>query len=107
MLPVIVGGTNYYIQSLLWHNTLIKKDQEQRQHSPSPEDDPSTNSFNNKNEEELDNLETEELYNRLEKVDPIMANRWHPSDRRKILRSLQVKRKKYILKHFVLISCIK
>ena len=93
MLPVIVGGTNYYIQSLLWHNTLINKDQEQRQRSSPPEDDSSTKSFNNKNEEELDNLETKELYNRLEKVDPIMANRWHPSDRRKILRSLQVKRK--------------
>ncbi|KAG2218220.1 hypothetical protein INT45_000762 [Circinella minor] len=90
LLPVIVGGTNYYIQSLLWHNMLIKKEQEiQRSPSPSPENDLSTKLFNNY-EEELDNLETKELYNRLEKVDPIMANRWHPSDRRKILRSLQI-----------------
>lgn len=39
---------------------------------------------------ELDHLDTQELLTRLQKVDPIMANRWHPSDRRKIIRSLQI-----------------
>lgn len=39
---------------------------------------------------ELDELDTSELYHRLSKVDPVMANKWHPSDRRKILRSLRV-----------------
>ncbi|KAI8138292.1 IPP transferase-domain-containing protein [Fennellomyces sp. T-0311] len=72
--PVIVGGTNYYIQSLLWHNMLIKD-----QDPGSPEHSP-----------ELDSLDTAELHQQLEKIDPIMANRWHPSDRRKILRSLQI-----------------
>ncbi|KAI9488698.1 IPP transferase-domain-containing protein [Zychaea mexicana] len=75
--PVIVGGTNYYIQSLLWHNMLIKErneeEQEQRQASS-----------------ELEALSTADLHAQLQKVDPVMANRWHPSDRRKILRSLQI-----------------
>ncbi|CDH57028.1 trna isopentenyltransferase [Lichtheimia corymbifera JMRC:FSU:9682] len=71
-LPVVVGGTNYYIQSLLWHSMLIT-DQETQ---PKPT--------------ELDHLDTQELLTRLQKVDPIMANRWHPSDRRKIIRSLQI-----------------
>ncbi|PHZ13675.1 putative tRNA isopentenyltransferase [Rhizopus microsporus ATCC 52813] len=74
-LPVVVGGTNYYIQSLIWNNTLIG----QRESSPALDDFP-----------ELDKLETSELYERLSKVDPVMANKWHPSDRRKILRSLKI-----------------
>lgn len=74
-LPVVVGGTNYYIQSLIWNNTLIG----QRESSPALDDFP-----------ELDKLETSELYERLSKVDPVMVNKWHPSDRRKILRSLKV-----------------
>ncbi|KAI9249733.1 IPP transferase-domain-containing protein [Phascolomyces articulosus] len=79
--PVIVGGTNYYIQSLLWHNMLIKDNHIEQQRSPSPE--PATSP-------ELENLDTNELHARLQKFDPIMANRWHPSDRRKIMRSLQI-----------------
>ncbi|KAI8880649.1 tRNA isopentenyltransferase [Backusella circina FSU 941] len=75
-LPVVVGGTHYYIQSLLWNNTLMK---EEESRSPSPEPCP-----------ELDNLSTEKLYEELSKVDSVMANKWHPSDRRKILRSLKV-----------------
>ncbi|CAO3697506.1 unnamed protein product [Rhizopus microsporus] len=74
-LPVVVGGTNYYIQSLIWNNTLIG----QRENSPALDDFP-----------ELDKLETSELYERLSQVDPVMANKWHPSDRRKILRSLKI-----------------
>ncbi|KAL0097024.1 tRNA isopentenyltransferase [Phycomyces blakesleeanus] len=86
-LPVLVGGTNYYMQSLLWRNTLIKEtngesDEEEdrsRSRSPSPEIVP-----------ELEVLETPELYDRLKQVDPIMATKWHVSDRRKIMRSLQI-----------------
>lgn len=67
------------MQSLLWHDTLISKNESvERQQSP-------------ESSAELDALDTPELYRRLQQVDPIMANRWHPSDRRKILRSLQVR----------------
>ncbi|ORX46079.1 tRNA isopentenyltransferase [Hesseltinella vesiculosa] len=76
-LPVVVGGTNYYVQSLLYQNSLIKGEDVAR--SPSPEPMP-----------DLDVLPTDDLYQRLQQVDPIMANKWHPSNRRKILRSLQV-----------------
>ena len=76
LFPVIAGGTNYYIQSLLWNNTTI-----------GPEENMEVEDHNFP---ELDLLETDELYRQLGKVDPIMANKWHPSDRRKILRSLKV-----------------
>ncbi|ORZ25959.1 IPP transferase-domain-containing protein [Absidia repens] len=80
-LPVVVGGTNYYVQSLLYQNSLIKDEPQGDQYirSPSPEPMP-----------ELDALQTSELYSRLQEIDPIMANKWHPSNRRKIIRSLQV-----------------
>ncbi|KAF7724780.1 hypothetical protein EC973_000736 [Apophysomyces ossiformis] len=75
-LPVVVGGTNYYIQSLIWSDMLIKSKSTRvsdRQYLP-----------------ELEEMQTCELYDRLKQVDPIMANKWHPADRRKILRSLQI-----------------
>ncbi|CAO3641366.1 unnamed protein product [Cunninghamella blakesleeana] len=78
--PVVVGGTNYYVQSLLFQNTLINDDDaKDRSRSPSPEPIP-----------ELDALQTDELYSKLQEIDPIMANKWHPSNRRKIMRSLKV-----------------
>lgn len=78
--PVVVGGTNYYVQSLLFQNTLINDDDDKnRSRSPSPEPIP-----------ELDALQTDELYSKLQEIDPIMANKWHPSNRRKIMRSLKV-----------------
>ncbi|KAI8373023.1 IPP transferase-domain-containing protein [Radiomyces spectabilis] len=76
-LPVVVGGTNYYIQSLIWQNTLSKSESPRR--SPSPE-----------RYSEFDNVLTSELYAQLCKVDPVMANKWNPSDRRKIIRSLKI-----------------
>lgn len=33
---------------------------------------------------------TEEMLRRLEEVDPVMAGKWHPNDRRKIQRSLEI-----------------
>ncbi|KAK5057159.1 tRNA dimethylallyltransferase, mitochondrial, partial [Cryomyces antarcticus] len=33
---------------------------------------------------------TEKMLEKLHEVDPIMANRWHPNDRRKIQRSLEI-----------------
>ncbi|KAI8067747.1 tRNA isopentenyltransferase [Gongronella butleri] len=77
-LPVVVGGTNYYVQSLLYQNTLIKDDNDARSPSPEPY------------MPELDALTTDDLYDRLKHIDPVMANKWHPSNRRKILRSLRV-----------------
>ncbi|CAO3636519.1 unnamed protein product [Cunninghamella echinulata] len=81
-LPVVVGGTNYYVQSLLYQNTLINDDNsnnENRSRSTSPEPIP-----------ELEALQTDELYSKLQDIDPVMANKWHPSNRRKIMRSLKV-----------------
>ncbi|KAF0477809.1 tRNA isopentenyltransferase [Gigaspora margarita] len=75
-VPIIVGGTHYYIQSLLWKNSLIKGYD--------------GDCDNDSEDDEILNSETDVLYKRLQEVDPIMANKWHWNDRRKIRRSLQI-----------------
>ncbi|XP_030644958.1 tRNA dimethylallyltransferase [Chanos chanos] len=80
-LPIIVGGTNYYIESLLW-KVLVDTGQEnagERERSSSPD-----------SKAELEKLGGPELHRRLTQVDPDMAAMLHPHDARKIARSLQI-----------------
>ena len=78
-LPILVGGTHYYTQSLLFPNSLVEEEQ--------PE-------FLSTEEEKqkwpILRGSTEEMLQELWKVDPIMAKRWHPQDGRKIRRSLEI-----------------
>ncbi|KAI9284032.1 IPP transferase-domain-containing protein [Umbelopsis sp. AD052] len=80
-LPVLVGGTNYYVQSLLWPMSLI-----------STANDGSSSSDEQEEEDGISAMDTQALYQELQKVDPIMAAKWHPGDRRKIAKSLKVYR---------------
>ncbi|KAL6166347.1 tRNA dimethylallyltransferase [Exserohilum turcicum] len=75
-LPILVGGTHYYTQSLLFQDALAEE--------PALHLD--------ENSEKLPVLEepTEALLQRLKEVDPVMADRWHPNERRKIQRSLEI-----------------
>ena len=77
-LPILVGGTHYYTQSLLFTESVL-----------------------NPNDRWLPVAEQEkkwpilaasgaEMYGELQKVDPVMAARWHPKDVRKIRRSLEI-----------------
>ncbi|XP_076242789.1 tRNA dimethylallyltransferase [Calliopsis andreniformis] len=96
-IPVVVGGTNYYIESLLW-NILISDPQTSvaRPDSPSPETSDVERedvSPAKKMKVELDRRTTqsnEELFQKLTNVDPDMAKRLHPNNRRKVIRSLEV-----------------
>ncbi|EDV90672.1 tRNA dimethylallyltransferase [Drosophila grimshawi] len=71
--PIVVGGTNYYIESLLWDILVNTKDEQTA-------DD--TNSTHE--------LSTAELHQHLTKIDPSSANRIHPNNRRKIQRAIEV-----------------
>lgn len=79
-LPILVGGTHYYTQSLLFHNKLA-------QHAVS---EPQSASVNLAKTWPILDAPTEEILAKLSEVDPVMANRWHPNDRRKISRSLEI-----------------
>ncbi|KAJ3708673.1 hypothetical protein LUZ61_012378 [Rhynchospora tenuis] len=79
-LPVIVGGTNYYIQALLspflfddMHETLS----EFSDTSASAERDVGT-------------IQPDGGYDRLKEIDPVAANRIHPNDHRKVRRYLSL-----------------
>uniref|UniRef100_A0A3B3XZS0 tRNA dimethylallyltransferase n=1 Tax=Poecilia mexicana TaxID=48701 RepID=A0A3B3XZS0_9TELE len=69
-LPIVVGGTNYYIESLLWKVLLDTGVSDRKM--------------------ELEKLGGEELHKRLAEVDPKMASMLHPNDKRKVARSLQI-----------------
>lgn len=80
-LPILVGGTHYYTQSLLFRDQLAEKVEEQAQRE-----------FVEDMSERWPILKqpTDVLLEELKKVDPVMAERWHPNDRRKIQRSLEI-----------------
>ena len=85
-LPIVVGGTHYYTQSLLFRENLLESEKSVQE------------------EESLDYMTTEEqeqkwpilagttaeMLAELQKVDFQMARRWHPDDSRKIRRSLEI-----------------
>ncbi|XP_003737209.2 tRNA dimethylallyltransferase [Galendromus occidentalis] len=77
-IPVIVGGTNYYIESILW-DTLVDPES-----IPGSDFAASTQMFPGCDES------SESLHARLKEVDPERANELHPGDRRKVLRSLDI-----------------
>jgi tRNA dimethylallyltransferase len=75
-LPVLVGGTHYYTQSLLFQDALPDELIIQ----------------NNNSGERFPILDepTDVIREKLREVDPVMADRWHPNERRKIQRSLEI-----------------
>lgn len=86
-LPILVGGTHYYTQSLLFNESLVHLD-----------DTFESDDDGNAKEQEADSekrwpilaASTPEILAKLSEVDPIMAQRWHPNDRRKIRRNLEI-----------------
>ncbi|XP_037005285.2 tRNA dimethylallyltransferase isoform X2 [Artibeus jamaicensis] len=77
-IPIVVGGTNYYIESLLWKVLISTKPQEM-----------DTKKVIDR-KVELEKEDGHALYKRLSQVDPEMAAKLHPHDKRKVARSLQV-----------------
>ena len=76
-LPIVVGGTNYYIESLLW-NILVDCRKEASREEASEQFD------------WLTRLPDDEIYAKLKEIDPDRAARLHPNDVRRIRRSLEV-----------------
>ncbi|KAF2766949.1 tRNA isopentenyltransferase [Teratosphaeria nubilosa] len=81
-LPILVGGTHYYTQSLLFHDRLAEAEDESHNTSADQEQD--------RQRWPIFQESTERLLEELKRVDPAMADRWHPKDRRKIARSLEI-----------------
>ena len=73
-LPIVVGGSHYYADSLLFDDrtVYVAGAEESRKKHPILKAPP------------------EAVLEKLREVDPVMAGRWHPNDTRKILRSLEI-----------------
>ncbi|AOF48495.1 tRNA delta(2)-isopentenylpyrophosphate transferase [Tetragenococcus halophilus subsp. halophilus] len=80
-LPIIVGGTGLYIQSLLYDYQLGATQKEQ--------DD----KLRHKYEVFAENEGPQALFELLEKKDPLAAKKIHMNNQRKIIRALEVKEK--------------
>lgn len=77
--PIVVGGTNYYIESLLW-DILVPTNDEQI----------ASNDEHHLTTERIAAMSTAELHKHLQSIDVSSANRMHPNNRRKIERAIEV-----------------
>ena len=78
-LPILVGGGNYYTQSLLFQATSLAGNHVQ--HMTAEEQEKKWPKLS---------ASTEEMLEELERIDPVAARQWHPNDRRKIRHSLEL-----------------
>ncbi|KAI4282449.1 MAG: hypothetical protein L6R38_002914 [Xanthoria sp. 2 TBL-2021] len=78
-LPIVVGGTHYYTQSLLFEDSLIKTGPTEHLSAEAQE-----------KRWPILGATPKEMLEWLRVVDPEIAARWHPNDRRKIRHSLEV-----------------
>ncbi|XP_034662083.1 tRNA dimethylallyltransferase [Drosophila subobscura] len=79
--PIVVGGTNYYIESLLW-DILVDTQEGDTNNSSLLADQLA--------DDALAGMTTAELHQHLASIDAGSANRIHPNNRRKILRAIEV-----------------
>lgn len=82
-LPIVVGGTHYYTHALLFKDAILTKEVDEGQ-PPKDRREASQQEF------PILSRPSEEMFQKLQEVDPEMARRWHPKDRRKIQRSLEI-----------------
>ncbi|KAG5437784.1 hypothetical protein PCANB_000497 [Pneumocystis canis] len=101
-LPILTGGTHYYTQAILFKDTLlmepitlnnIKNEYIINDDIKDTIKNTDKNMIKNEVESKIKNisyLSTEELFKHLYNIDPIIAKRWHPNDRRKIQHCLEI-----------------
>lgn len=98
-MPILVGGTNYYIQSLIWSESLVSNVEKSVVDYSSPNSFYQVDSSVDKEiagriihvlSKKSSDLTENELHELLKEIDPLMAERWHHRDVRKIKRSLSV-----------------
>ena len=83
-LPILVGGSHYYAQALLLKDSLVAQkpvDVHPSDYDSDPDRSPKW---------PILLAPTPEIYAKLQEVDPVLAQRWHFNDRRKIIRSLEI-----------------
>ncbi|EAL85532.1 tRNA dimethylallyltransferase, mitochondrial [Aspergillus fumigatus] len=86
-LPILVGGTHYYTQTVLFKDQLVEEslfsgdDDDAHFHK---ETKPTSAKW------PILDAPPDVVFQKLKEVDPVIASRWHPNDVRKIRRSLEI-----------------
>ncbi|SFM36131.1 tRNA dimethylallyltransferase [Gracilibacillus orientalis] len=75
-LPIIAGGTGLYIQSVLYDYEFAVSER--------------SNEYHEQIESEIEREGIDYVYRRLNRVDPIQAEKIHPNNRRRLIRALEV-----------------
>ncbi|CAF0931533.1 unnamed protein product, partial [Didymodactylos carnosus] len=85
-MPIIVGGTNYYIESILFNlnppSTFLERDLSPYSHVINEQ-------FSELTDEALDKLTSTQMHDLLKKIDLKSSIKIHPNEERKIRRALQ------------------
>jgi tRNA dimethylallyltransferase len=84
-LPILVGGTHYYTQAVLFKDQLVGEGADEEGDLEAATEVKSTSE-----KWPILDAEPEIMLEKLREVDPVMAARWHPRDGRKIRRSLEI-----------------
>ncbi|CAH6718298.1 tRNA dimethylallyltransferase [[Candida] jaroonii] len=74
-IPIIIGGTHYYLSKLLFKNKTI--------------DDSERRELTN-NEKDILDGPVEIIFEELKKYDPTISEKFHPQDKRKLRRALEI-----------------
>lgn len=78
-IPIIIGGTHYYLQNLLFANKTVGE----------IEDNFEKRALSAEERELLDGP-VEPIFKRLQSLDPIISQKFHPRDKRKLRRALEI-----------------
>lgn len=77
--PIIIGGTHYYLQNLLFKNKTIGEKEEKDQLRP----------LSSEQQALLDGP-VDAIFKALTDVDPVISEKFHPKDTRKLRRALEI-----------------
>lgn len=83
-IPVIVGGTTYYAESVLYENNLIETN------TSDDVDSKSRTSSESSSEDTEEGISNQELWDELKKIDEKSALLLHPNNRYRVQRALQI-----------------
>ncbi|KAL2263689.1 hypothetical protein VTK26DRAFT_5632 [Humicola hyalothermophila] len=81
-LPIVVGGTSYYLDSLVFEGRLVE--------GQSPVGGGASSRDDLAEKHPILAGSADAMLAKLREVDPVMANKWHPNDVRKIRTSLEI-----------------
>ncbi|RMZ87230.1 hypothetical protein DV736_g5549, partial [Chaetothyriales sp. CBS 134916] len=86
-LPIVVGGTGYYVHGLAMRGALLGGTEEEEEAEKDEKEDKNGSDGDDRG---ACGMVVEEMYAKLQELDPEMARTWHPRDKRRIERSLEI-----------------